>query len=257
MRPPEQVYIRLNGLVIKLKSLKSGISWLENHEVIKNFLLVIMLTHEDMTFQIHRSPNFATLTPDDVFSIFKTHREYKETAQEMRMHCQLTEVAQARVQKPSLALKAREKVVVESSEEEDDDEDEATKFYKEGMEEIALLIKTFHKRFKPRLKGKFTKRYSKSEPERFFYVCESNDHFIHECSDPKKRGDKDKSKDKKRKIYFKSDKKEKAFLGMPDCSAPPPMKTKKKNTMELSVWLLLLQAHLKQALLQQRLHHQI
>jgi hypothetical protein len=49
-------------------------------------------------------------------------------------------------------------------------------------------------------------------------VCESNDHFIHECSDPKKRGDKDKRKDKKRKIYFKSDKKEKAFLGMPDCS---------------------------------------
>jgi hypothetical protein len=77
---PEQVYIRLNGLVIKLKSLKSGISWLENHELIKNFLLVIILTHEDMTFQIHQSPNFATLTPDDVFSIFKTHREYKETA---------------------------------------------------------------------------------------------------------------------------------------------------------------------------------
>jgi hypothetical protein len=98
-------------------SLKSGISWLENHEVVKKFLRVIMLTHEDMTFQIHWSPDFATLTPDDVISIFKTHCEYKETAQEMRMRCQLIEAAQARVQKPSLALKAREKVVAESSEE--------------------------------------------------------------------------------------------------------------------------------------------
>jgi hypothetical protein len=95
--------------------------------------------------------------------------------------------AQARVQKPSLAPKAREKVVVESSEEEDD-EDEATMFY--------------------------NKSYSRPKPERFCYGCARKDHFIRECLDPKKIGDKDKSKDKKRKIYFKSDKKEKAFLGM-------------------------------------------
>jgi hypothetical protein len=52
-----------------------------------------MLTHEDMTFQIQRSPYFATLTPDDVFSIFKTHREFKKIAQEICVHYQLTEAA--------------------------------------------------------------------------------------------------------------------------------------------------------------------
>lgn len=41
---PEKIYIWLNDLVIKLKSLKSGLLWLEYHEVVKKFLRVIMLT---------------------------------------------------------------------------------------------------------------------------------------------------------------------------------------------------------------------
>jgi hypothetical protein len=52
-----------------------------------------MLTHEDMTFQIQQSLYFATLTPDDVFSIFKTHHEFKETAEEICVHYQLTKAA--------------------------------------------------------------------------------------------------------------------------------------------------------------------
>lgn len=84
--------------------------------------------------------------------------------------------------------------------------------------QIELFTKTFHKRFKPRPRTNFTKSYSKPDPERFCYGCGSKDHVILKCPDPKKRGDKDKGKDKTKKIYFKSDKKEKALFGMPCCS---------------------------------------
>jgi hypothetical protein len=92
------------------------------------------------------------------------------------------------------------------------------------MEEIALFTKTFHKKFKPRFKGKFTKTYNKWKPERFCYGCGSKDRFVYECPYPRKRGAKDKSKDRKRKIYFKSDYKEKPSWVCPIASTPPMMK---------------------------------
>jgi hypothetical protein len=253
---PEQVYIRLNGLVIKLKSLKSGISWLENHELVKNFLLVIMLTHEDMTFQIHRSPNFATLTPDDVFSIFKTHREYKETAQEMRMHCQLTKVAQARVQKPSLALKAREKVVVE-----------VRKKMMMKMRPPSSIRKGWKKLLylqRPSIKGSSQDSRESSprdiasrSPKGFAMCVKAMIISFMSAQIPRREVTRTRARTRRDRSTSRVTRRRKPSWVCPIAPTPPPMKTKKKNTMEWSVWLFLLQAHLKQALLQQRLHHQI
>ena len=108
--------------MIKLKRICKNLQWLGDHEFVKNYVGVIMLTHEEITIQIHRSLNFNSLTSDGVFTAFKIQdsSEYKETSEEMCVHCQLSEAGHAKIQKPSLALKCREKVVVESSEEKED-----------------------------------------------------------------------------------------------------------------------------------------